>query len=451
MQIKGKKILVVGLGATGVAAAKFLAERGGIVSVTDSKDKKALFPEVKALKGYNINYFLGGHDEKVFLNQNLIVVSPGVPIQIEPIVKSIKAGIKVISEIELAYRFLKKPFIIGITGTNGKTTTTTLIGEFLKKSGFKTFVGGNIGTPLIEASSNDFERYVVEISSFQLEALDKFKTEIGVLLNITEDHLDRYALFKDYADAKFNLFKNNLPSAISVLNRDDEIVMDFEKGLKNKKLYFSQKKFKGSGAYVYGDFIILLVNNIKEKFPLNEIKIKGAHNRENIMAALIAGKYAGAKPEVMRKVLNEFTGLPHRMEYVRNINGIEFYNDSKGTNVGSVEKSLLSFNKNIILIMGGKDKGGSYKPLEELVKNKVKKLILIGEAKKRIYDSLGNITNTEMAVSLNEAVKKSYISANNGDVVLFSPGCSSFDMFKDYKERGNTFKKLVTELKDDKK
>ena len=447
MDLKGKKVLVVGLARTGIATAKFLKAKGSLVTTTEVKPKEEMEEAVQALEGMDISTEWGGHQTETFLKQDIIVVSPGVDLNIEPIQKAIKQGVKVISEIELAYHFIHAP-IIAVTGTNGKTTTTLLVGEMLKEDGRKVGVGGNVGEPLILfADGKDrWEVLVVEISSFQLEAIKDFRPRISVLLNITEDHLDRYPRYDDYIEAKVRVFANQNSGDLAVLNRDDPIVMQFREKVKAKKVLFSLKEKLGEGAFSNGQTIFLRLGEKGEEYSIAKTPLKGIHNVENMMAALTTARIFGCSKKSIQTVLDRFKGLEHRLEFVREIKGVRFYNDSKGTNVGSVVKSLQSFSEPVTLIAGGKDKNGDLSPLEALIQKRVKHLILIGEAKERMNRELGGLTDTVMAKTMEEAVVLARQKAKGGEVVLLSPACSSFDMFKDYKERGQVFKEAVKRL-----
>ena len=447
MDLKGKKVLVVGMARTGIAAVKFLKGKGSLVTTTEVKPKEEMKEAVEALRGMNVSEEWGGHQTEAFLKQDLIVVSPGVDLNIEPVQKATQHGVRVISEIELACRFIHVP-IIAVTGTNGKTTTTLLIGEMLREDGKKVGVGGNVGEPLIlfADGKDQWEVLVVEISSFQLEAIEDFRPRISVLLNITEDHLDRYPSYGDYIEAKVRIFANQNSGDLAILNRDDPIVMQFGEKVKAKKVLFSLKEKPGEGAFSNGQTISLRLGKKGEEYSLAKTPLKGIHNVENMMASLTAARIFGCSKKSIQTVLDRFKGLEHRLEFVREIEGVRFYNDSKGTNVGSVVKSLLSFPEPVILIAGGKDKNGDLSPLKELIQKRVKHLILIGEAKERMNRELGKLTDTVMAKTMEEAVLLAHQKAKAGEVVLLSPACSSFDMFKDYKERGMVFKEAVKQL-----
>ncbi|OGP74558.1 MAG: UDP-N-acetylmuramoylalanine--D-glutamate ligase [Deltaproteobacteria bacterium RBG_16_50_11] len=447
MDLHGKKVLVVGLARTGIATARFLKGKGSIVSTTETRPRDEMAEAVQALEGMDLRMEWGGHRTETFLRQDLIVLSPGVDLKIEPVQEALRKGIRVISEIELAYRFISVP-ILAVTGTNGKTTTTLLLGEMLKEDGKKVGVGGNVGEPLIlfVDGGGRWEVLVVEISSFQLEAIETFRPSLSILLNITEDHLDRYARYEDYIEAKARIFSNQNSGDLSVLNRDDPIVKKLWKRVRARKIPFSLKERLPEGAFLNGEEVVLRIGPKEENYSLARTPLKGIHNVENMMAAITAARVLGCSKEAIENALNRFVGLEHRLEFVREVGGVRFYNDSKGTNVGSVVRSLQSFSEPVILIAGGKDKNGDLRPLREEIRSHVKRLILIGEAKERMERELGRLTDTAMATTLEEAVVLAHQSAKKGEVVLLSPACSSFDMFKDYKERGKVFKDAVKRL-----
>lgn len=439
MELLNKHSTVMGLARTGVAAARYLARQGAIVTATDLRDKAALTGVIQELDGLAINFVLGRHDETDFTTADLIVVSPGVPQEHPLLVKAVAAGVHVISEIELASRFITAP-LVAITGTNGKTTTTTLLGEMFQANGFKTYVGGNIGDPLIELpdSGVQVERVAAEISSFQLEWIRQFKPQVAALLNISEDHLDRYPDYHAYISAKLRIFENQTGNEYAVVNRDDELVWQAAQSLKARLFPFSRKVALDEGIFWRTGEVVYRHNGDEYIFPTAGFRLQGVHNLENIMAALACAMLLGCRQEANLELLNRFESLHHRMEFVREVRGVRYYEDSKATNVGSVAKALESF-RNITLIAGGKDKGGSYAPLAELVRKRVTHLILIGEAADRMADELGALTSTQRAGSLEEAVQLSAQLTEAGGVVLLSPACSSFDMFRDYEERAQRF------------
>jgi UDP-N-acetylmuramoylalanine--D-glutamate ligase len=447
IDLSGRRVLVVGMARTGLATVRFLKTKGSIVSTTEMKPREEMEGAPQELEEMDVLMEWGGHRTETFLKPDLIVVSPGVDLNIEPIQKALQKGIRVISEIELAYHFIRLP-IIAVTGTNGKTTTTLLIGEMLKEEGMRVGVGGNVGEPLIRFTDggNRWEVLVAEISSFQLEAIEDFRPRYSVLLNITEDHLDRYPRYEDYIEAKVRIFTNQDSEDVAILNRDDPIVMKYGVKAKAKKIFFSLKERVEEGAFSNGQSILLRLGKEEEDYSLVRTPLKGIHNVENMMAALTTARIFGCSKKAIETALNRFEGLEHRLEFVREIEGVRFYNDSKGTNVGSVVKSLQSFSEPIILIAGGKDKKGDLTPLKGLIHSRVRRLILMGEAKERMGRELGGLTDTAIAKDMEEAVRLSYQSAQKGEVVLLSPACSSFDMFKDYKERGRVFKKAVARI-----
>jgi len=450
MDLRGKKVLVVGLARTGLAAVRFLAGKGARLKVSETKPAGELEAARKALADIPIEWELGGHTVPFFGDVGLIVVSPGVPMDISPLAQARRQKIPVLSEVELAFRFLRRP-LIAVTGTNGKTTTTTLIGEMLRASGKRVFVGGNIGNPLIDyVETPQKEEWVVaEISSFQLEGIAAFRPTIGVLLNITEDHLDRYSDFQEYIRAKAKIFQNQGKEDTALLNADDPLTFQLAHRVESQVLLFSAQRPVPVGSFLEkGAIFYQEADGKRTRYDLGRLKIQGAHNLENLMAAIAVGHICGCPPEVLQKVIDEFRGLEHRLEWVRDIDGVRFFNDSKGTNVGAVVKSLMSFRSPIILIAGGKDKGGDYGPLKSLIAERVKGMALIGEAKERIEGALGGLTATVKCNTLEEAVHWALSRARSGDVVLLSPACSSFDMFENYQERGKRFKAIVKELKE---
>ena len=432
-------ILIVGLGATGIATAKFLNKMGKKITITDTKTAEELAGALKELHGIEFECRFGAHNKEDFLGYPLIVISPGVDSELPYLQKARKNGAKVIGEIELASTFVKEP-IIAITGTNGKTTVTSLIGEIFRRAYGDVFVGGNIGNPLANylLEGKKAQYVVLEISSFQLETIETFRPNTAVLLNMTEDHLDRYRSFEEYKTAKYRIFENQQKTDWAVLNKDISI----EKEIAAETLFFKNNTILKEGTFFFNGFMFVRLKGKESTYRRDLSPLLGIHNTENILAALLVSHIYGIEQGIIEEVLRSFKGLHHRIEPIRELNGVWFYNDSKATNVDATKRALESIDGNVILIAGGKDKGGSYKVMEGLVK-KVKAMILIGEAKQKISDELGHNTETYLENDLNSAVIRAQGIARKGDTVLFSPMCSSYDMFRDYKERGNAFKRMV--------
>jgi UDP-N-acetylmuramoylalanine--D-glutamate ligase len=444
MELRDKKVLVVGLARTGSECARFLVKQGAKVWVSDLRTETDLKAEMDALRGLPVGCFLGGEERGWLAGMDLVVPSPGVPAENSLLKEASHHGIKILSEIELAYRFLNAP-MIAITGTNGKSTTTTLVGEMLKAQGTKVFIGGNLGAPLIGFAGGNWRWGVVEISSFQLEWIEEFRPRVAVLLNLSEDHLDRYPDFAAYCAAKARIFENQTSQDIAVLNRDDPLVWALRQESRARIMSFGFAEVD-QGVFALPEEIVWRNGSSEERFPLRRVKIQGVHNVENMMAAIAVAKAIGVAAPIIQQTLEAFPGLEHRLEFVREKNGVRYYNDSKGTNVGAVVKSLASFAAPVILLAGGVDKGGDYGVLREGIKKRVKRLVLFGAAKQTIAKTLGALTETVIVESLEAAVRDAHEHARPGDVVLLSPACSSFDMFRNYAERGRIFKSLVLAL-----
>jgi UDP-N-acetylmuramoylalanine--D-glutamate ligase len=444
MELRAKRVLVVGLARTGVECARFLVRQGAEVLLSDLRSETDLKPEMEALKGLPIRYLLGGEERRWLEGVDLVVPSPGVAEENPLLREANHRGSKILAEIEIAYRFLRTP-LVAITGTNGKSTTTTLVGEMLKANGTRVFVGGNIGAPLIGFVGGDWEWGVVEISSFQLEWIEEFRPRVAVLLNLSEDHLDRYPDFATYCRAKERILENQTAKDIAVLNRDDPLVWPLRQGRPPRIVPFGFSEVD-EGVFAKSEEIVWRNGSHEERFPLRRVKIQGVHNVENMMAAIGVAKALGVPVPIIQQTLEEFPGLEHRLEFVREKGGVRYYNDSKGTNVGAVVKSLASFSVPVILLAGGVDKGGDYGVLREGIQKTVKRLVLFGAAKKRIADALGMLTETVIVDNIEAAVRDAHDHARPGDVILLSPACSSFDMFRNYAERGKVFKSLVQAL-----
>jgi len=447
----GKTVLVAGAGRSGTAAARFLLGRGARVILSDSKKREVLEPAISILIEYasrssgELTLELDGNRSESFAKADFVVVSPGMPLSLPLFEISRKAGIPVIAEVELAYRHIKGK-IIGITGSNGKTTTTVLTAELLAGAGMKTYAAGNIGTPLVrfvdESEPDDI--YVAELSSFQLESIETFHPFAAALLNLTPDHMDRYNDFEDYIAAKERLFMNQTGGDFAVLNADDPRSAAMAASANARTLFFSRTRELEIGAFIRKGCVIFRDGGSeKELFPVNTVQIRGAHNLENILAASLLALSAGAPPESLEESIRKFCGVEHRLEIVATINGVAYFNDSKATNVGAVIKALEAFRGGIHLIAGGRDKGGDFNVLRPFVRERVKQAILIGEAAGKIHQALSGVTRIYGAASLSEAVELCRAAAVPGDVVLLSPGCASFDMFENYEHRGRVFKEAV--------
>lgn len=453
MELKGRRTAVIGMGKTGIATAAFLMKRGANVTCFDQKQRTDIkeigqLPEsVKIAKIVDRwdGLSIGGPGRDF----ELIVISPGVPMSLKGIEAEKKKGTEVISEIELAYRFTQKK-IIGITGTNGKSTTVTLLGQILNNAGIKVGVGGNLGTPFIQLVENDngYGLYLLELSSYQLEGIVKFSPWIAGLLNITDDHLDRYRGINEYAKAKFRIFMNQSAGDYAVINAEDKHIVRNKRSIKSKPYCFTTSKKTRRGAY-YKDSSIIYVDGSgnKSAFAAANPSLGGVHNIQNAMACVIVAKLLDVPDDVIQATIDNYKGLSHRIEFVADINGVGYYDDSKATNVDAVVVALRSFSMPVILIMGGRDKGGDYSPLSQIIKDRVKLLIVMGEAKERITESFSGIVGIKPVDSMESAVSAAHIASVKGDIVLLSPACSSFDMFVDYKQRGDVFKSAVMKVK----
>jgi UDP-N-acetylmuramoylalanine--D-glutamate ligase len=448
--LSGKKVLIIGAARSGIAAAKFLLAHGAMVALSDQKPIEKWTADALALKELGVG-LLPGEPPGWLLDQlELVVVSPGVPANIIPIRYAERAGAEIIGEVELAARFLKGR-IIAITGSNGKTTTTSLIGELLKDAGLPVQVGGNIGKALISMveSSRDEGWTVAELSSFQLETIKTFHPSIAVVLNVTPNHMDRYETFTDYAAAKHRIFTNQTPDDVAVLNADDPTVSSWESGLRAQVMKFSVRKEVDNGVFLRGRE---LVYRGEVLLQVDQMKLRGLHNVENVAAAFAAGLAAGAAPQSMSSTAKRFDPVEHRLEFVAEIDDVKFYNDSKATSVDATLKALEAFADEpgkVVLILGGRGKKAPYAPLESLVRTKVRKLVLIGEDAEIIAAELGDLAPFERASDMNDAVTRSFKSAAKGDVVLLAPACASFDMFESFEHRGKVYKDEVSALKND--
>ena len=455
-ELKDKRILVVGLAKTGVALARFLVKCGAQVTISDHKSPAELAYYLEQVEELPLQLELEGHSPKIFLDKDYVVLSPGIPSHLKLFEYVKMQGVEVTGEFEFCSRFIKEPLLV-VTGTNGKTTTSDLIYQALKESGKKVFAGGNFGQPLSEylykEQKADF--LVVEASSFMLEHVKQMTPQNIIFTNLAEDHLDRYRSMEEYVNAKRKIFKNVSDQTTVILNADDRAILELARDPSVQKgclRYFSRKKslesqiMKIGGAILINNQIRVRVGPEIEYYSIENNKLKGDHSYENIMAAILTARINGANWESIQKVISSYTSRSHRLSYVRKVGGVNFYNDSKATNIHSVMKALDVFEDNVILIMGGKDTGLNYKPLAERIQRKVKNLILVGEAKEKINRQIGDYSETFVIGTFEEAVLIAHQKSRIGDTVLLSPGCPSFDIFNSYEERGEVFENIVNQF-----
>jgi UDP-N-acetylmuramoylalanine--D-glutamate ligase len=448
VNVNNKRVLVVGLGKSGVAAALFLKAKGARVTVSDAKPQDQLKDEIPVLLDQGITVETGGHGERTFGGQDLIVVSPGVPTNAPALVQARALGENVIGEVELASQFFPGR-IVAITGSNGKTTTTTLAGEIVNAGGHRAAVGGNIGTPaisLVEGATADTIA-VLEVSSFQLETIQTFRPRIAVVLNVTPDHLDRHRTFTAYRDAKARIFDNQLPEDFAVLNADDLTCVEMAARTQAQVFWFSRTREVKQGAFVHdGRVLFRERGGQREIMLISEIPLKGAHNVENVLAAVCVGALLRCEPDRIRKAVHDFKAVEHRLEHVATIRGVDYYNDSKATNVDATIKAIESFPANIHLILGGKDKGSDYTVLNDLLRQRVKRVYTIGAAAAKIESQIKTAAEIDHAETLEAAIRHAASDAKPGDIVLLAPACASFDQFRNYEHRGKVFKDVVHRL-----
>jgi len=448
VDVNNKRVLVVGLGKSGVASALFLKARGARVTVSDAKPPDQLEDEIPALLDHGIAVETGGHGERTFHGQDLIVVSPGVPTDAPSLVQARALGESVIGEIELAAQFFPGP-IVAITGSNGKTTTTTLTGDIMSAGGFRAVVGGNIGTPaisLVEGATADTIA-VLEVSSFQLETIQTFRPRVAVVLNVTPDHLDRHRTFAAYTDAKARIFENQRSDDFTVLNADDPTCVELAARTRAAVFWFSRSKEVKQGVFVDDGRIFFRDHSgQKEIMLVAEIPLKGTHNVENVLAAVCAGALLHCEHGHIRQAVRQFKAVEHRLEYVATVRDVEYYNDSKATNVDATIKALESFPANIHLILGGKDKGSDYSVLRDLLRQRVKSVYTIGAAAAKIESQVKGAAEIVSSQTLKNAIKSAAEAARPGDIVLLAPACASFDQFRSYEHRGKVFKEVVAQL-----
>jgi UDP-N-acetylmuramoylalanine--D-glutamate ligase len=448
VNVLDKRVLVVGLGKSGVASALFLKTKGARVTVSDAKPQDQLKDEIPVLLDQGIAVETGGHGERTFGGQDLIVVSPGVPTDAPSLVQARALGENVIGEIELASQFFPGR-IVAITGSNGKTTTTTLAGDIVAAGGYRAAVGGNIGTPaisLVEGATADTIA-VLEVSSFQLETIQTFRPRIAVVLNVTPDHLDRHRTFAAYTDAKARIFENQLPEDFAVLNADDLTCVEMAARTHAQVFWFSRTREVKQGAFVHdGRIFFRERGGQREIMLISEIPLKGAHNVENVLASVCVGALLGCELYRIRKAVRAFKAVEHRLEHVATIRGVDYYNDSKATNVDATIKALESFAANIHLILGGKDKGSDYAVLNDLLRQRVKRVYTIGAAAAKIESQIAGAAEIDHAETLETAIRHAAADAKPGDIVLLAPACASFDQFRNYEHRGKVFKEVVQAL-----
>jgi UDP-N-acetylmuramoylalanine--D-glutamate ligase len=453
MEVAGKKVLVMGAARSGIACARFLARRGAVVALNDRKPVGEWSDEAAALKGEGVGLVPGEAPTWLLDQVELVVMSPGVPSKVIPARYAERAGAEVIGEVELASRFLRGR-VVAITGSNGKTTTTTLVGEILKDAGLSVQVGGNIGTALISMveTSREDGWTVAEVSSFQLETIKDFHPQVALVLNVTPNHMDRYETLNDYAAAKHRVFRNQTPEDVAVLNADDEIVSSWARGLRAHVVPFSVRRELDEGLFLRDGRELVSRTPAAERVLMtrDEMQLRGLHNVENVLAALAAGLACGASPDSMRETVRRFKPVEHRLEFVAEVGGVKFYNDSKATSVDATLKALEAFadeEGKVVLILGGLGKQAPYAPLGPLVRRRARRLVLIGEDAPVIEKELAGDAEMTRADSMADAVREGFEAARPGDIVLLAPACASFDMFKSFEHRGEVFKEEVKGLK----
>ena len=442
MELIGKKVLVVGLGKTGIQTARFLIRKGAEIRASDITPFEKLPEDARKLEKIGVKIEAGQHKNETFLWADKIVLSPGVPFGLPPVKEAMARGIEVMSELELAWSFIKRP-VVGVSGSNGKTTTSTLIARVLEASGKKIFLGANIGTPLVQIAEDDdgFDFLILELSSFQLQGISSFRPYIGVLLNVSPNHLDHHESFDEYVESKMKLFSSQTALEWAIYNGDDSVIGENAFRIKSRKIPFGKTPIEG-GVFFDGTYVRFR----DEVYDLRRMKLIGIHNVENAMAAIATARILECEPELIESEIVKFDPLSHRIEFVCEVSEARFYNDSKSTSPGATIRALESFPPPIILIAGGKDKGVSYGVLKDAVREKVKLLVLFGESRFRMQNELGGELETVLASTLEEAVGKALAKIAKGDTVLFSPACSSFDMFSSYEDRGRRFKEIVQNI-----
>ena len=451
MSLSKKKVLVIGLGKSGLSVSRWLSGEGAEVTVSEMKEKAVIDNHlVNEILELGVKLETGGHKQATFLNSDMIVVSPGIPLDLEPLATSREKGIPVLGEMELAGGLIDIP-LVAITGTNGKSTTPSLVGSMIKNAGFRVFVGGNIGTPLMDyvTGERNAEFAVVEVSSFQLDTIEKFCPYVSLLLNISPDHLDRYPNYEAYVQSKLKIFQNQGPGQYAVLNDEDKVLSQLDLSRGSSVLRYGMRKKNNRNAFIEGKKMIAFLPGMEpQEFDIERYRLPGKHNLENLMAGVLAGLVLKIESAVIQNTIEHFTSLSHRLELVRRISGVTFYNDSKATNVSAALSSINSFDRPVILIAGGRHKGGDYSPLADAARDRVRNAVLLGESKNILANAFEGLIPFTLAESMTDAVSQAFSSAEKDDVVLLAPACSSFDMFSDYGQRGTVFREAVERLRD---
>jgi UDP-N-acetylmuramoylalanine--D-glutamate ligase len=445
-----KRALIVGLGKSGLSAARWLAAQGAQVTVSEQKEVHILDAAFRReILELGIELETGPHRKETFMASDMIVVSPGVPIDLEPLGAAKERGIPVIGEMELASRLIDTP-MLAVTGTNGKSTTTALLSTVLEKAKRKVFMGGNIGTPLMDYANSDqkADYTVVEVSSFQLDTMETLCPMISLLLNISPDHLDRYPDYEAYVHSKLCIFKNQGPGQYAIVNDDDKVLSQYHPGGGMSVLRYGREKKEGRQAFISGpELKVCLTEGKEHTFHLDTFKLPGKHNQENLMAVILACKVLGIRSQIIQETMDDFQGLPDRLEYVGTVGEVDFYNDSKATNIDAAARSIASFNRPVVLIAGGRHKGADYSPLVKAAIGKVTKAVFLGEAKSILAEAFDPLIPFILAEDMRDAVSQAFSFSNPKDVVLLAPACSSFDMFSDFAHRGKVFREEVKRLR----
>ncbi len=451
MNLRDKKVAVIGIGKTGLATARFLADQQARIALTDAKPVAAWGEALAELEALPAELNIAPYGPEVLTDADMVIPSPGVYPSNPILREALRRGIPVLSELELAWRFLRTP-LIAITGTNGKTTVTTLIGKILDAAGEKVFVGGNIGAPLIGyvAGPQEADWAVVEVSSFQLQWTREFHPRIALLLNTTFDHIDYHGSFDEYRRIKESIFAQQTGDDLAVLNADEASTAALCSRLAARTALFSSTGPVSRGMFAEGDRLVRLTpSEAREEYPLGMIHLPGRHNIENVMAAILAARECSVPSAAIIGAVEGFRSIGHRIEYAGEQNGVRYYDDSKGTNVGAVVRALQSFESPVVLLLGGRDKEGDFETLAPLLRERVRELILFGEAREKINRLIGGVVKTTLTATMQEAVGAAAKAASPGDIVLLSPGCASFDEFTSYKERGRVFQELVRRRQQD--